>query len=146
MLLVIPANHHLVDLIACVAWWVVRASALAYPPSWAAHQIVAPSVPLAPNAPSIWHASRINVAIPVVVLDCAVLMRDVKRSIIIPYVRAHLVLPAIHSLPALKCHVRNHLSLNQFLRNRKIFFFLILTQIYCLKKCFLALCVFYLKI
>lgn len=107
---VILANHHLVDLIACVAWWIVRAFALVCLPSWAAHQIVAPSALLAPNAPSNWRASRINVAILAAVLDCAVLMRDVKRSIIIPYARVRLALLAIHSSLALKCHVRNQIN------------------------------------
>lgn len=53
MLSLIPANHHLVDLIACVAWWIVQAFALVYPPSWAAHQIVVPNALLVPNAPSV---------------------------------------------------------------------------------------------
>lgn len=106
MLLVILANHHHVDPTAYVALWITRAFALVYLISsgWPAHQTVALNAPLVPNALSIWHASRINVV--TLVVHYAVLTRDVKRSIIIPYARAHLDLLAIHSLPALKCHVR----------------------------------------
>lgn len=103
---VILANHHHVDPTAYVALWITQAFVLAYPTfsGWLAHQIVVLSALLVPNALLIWHVSRINVA--TLVVHCAVLMRDAKRSITIPYARAHPVLLVIHSLPALKCHVR----------------------------------------
>jgi len=103
---VILANHHHVDPTAYVALWITQAFALAYPTfnGWLAHQTVVLSALLVPNALLIWHVSRINVA--TLVVHCAVPMRDAKRSITIPYARAHPVLLVIHSLPALKCHVR----------------------------------------